>query len=305
VKTTRGDFSVPLAAGVLVAAVVGSLLIAQAGVDSSGLSEATQINRSDPGPESWALPDDPRLGFVLIPAGDFLMGSDPSVDPLAYENERWSRDRAQGQVDLPEFLIGRHEVTVAQYEAFVRATDGRPTMATPPSPDHPVTDVSWPEALEYGRWLQARLLEWPGTPATLRQRLEQGWVLTLPTEAQWEKAARGPDGRVYPWGNQPNADRANLRANRTVPVGSFACPECPYDVRDLIGNVWEWTRSPLQPYPYAASDDGNTLLEDALWVIRGGAFSDTEQNARAATRGAADPGARRPFLGFRLVLSQD
>ena len=299
------NFEVPLAAGMLVAAVIGALLAARAGLGGSGSGEPPGITGGVSSADAWALPSDSLLGFVRIPAGAFLMGSDASVDPLAYENERWSPDQAQGSVDLPEFFIGRHEVTAAQYEAFARST-GRPSQRPAPRPpDHPATEVSWPDALAYGRWLQARLLEWSGTPPPLRLRLEEGWIVTLPTEAQWEKAARGADGRVYPWGDQPRADRANLRSRGARPVGSFPCPECPYDLRDLIGNVWEWTRSPLQPYPYDPANDRNTLQADALWVIRGGAFSDTEQNARAATRGGADPGARRPFMGFRLVLTPE
>jgi formylglycine-generating enzyme required for sulfatase activity len=71
----------------------------------------------------------------------------------------------------------------------------------------------------------------------------------------------------------------------------------------MSGNVWEWTRSPYQPYPFDPGDDGGTVQSDALWVMRGGAFNDTEQMARATTRGGADPGVRRPFIGFRIVLT--
>jgi formylglycine-generating enzyme required for sulfatase activity len=72
----------------------------------------------------------------------------------------------------------------------------------------------------------------------------------------------------------------------------------------MSGNVWEWTRSPYQSYPYDSSDDSSTAATEALWVMRGGSFNDTEQSIRAATRGAADPGARRPFIGFRIVLTR-
>ncbi len=291
--------AVPLAAVGLVAAVVGALLLART-PDRSG--PAAVVVDMD-----WNLADDSLLGFVEIPAGPFVMGSDPERDPLAYENERWSRTAAQGEMELPTFYIGRFEVTVAQFEAFLASSTHRPLGAPglDRPPDHPVTGVSWPDALAYAEWLQGQLATSEETPAPVRQRLENGWKVTLPTEVQWEKAARGSDGRVFPWGDAPRPDRANLRGQGTLPVGSFPCPECPYPVSDMSGNVWEWTRSPLQPYPYSESDDAATITADALWVMRGGAFNDSEQNARTATRGGADPGARRPFLGFRVVLTPE
>jgi formylglycine-generating enzyme required for sulfatase activity len=254
-------------------------------------------------PDAWYLPDDDHLGFVEIPAGAFVMGSDSAKDPLAFENERWSKTVAQGTVALDAFYIGRFEVTVAQYGAFVEATN-RPTDAqTLRAPaNHPVTAVTWPDALAYGRWLESTLKQSPRTPPLLQQRFRDGWHIALPSEAQWEKAARGNDGRVYPWGVEPRRDRANYAATATMPVGSFQCPECPYDVADMSGNVWEWTRSPYQPYPFDPSDDAKSLDQDALWVMRGGSFGDPERNVRAAIRGGADPGARRAFIGFRVAL---
>jgi len=92
-------------------------------------------------------------------------------------------------------------------------------------------------------------------------------------------------------------------------VGSFPCPECPYGLSDMSGNVWELTRSPYRPYPYDPTPDSLDNLDsldldaDALWVMRGGSYGDPDQNIRAAIRGGADPGARRPFIGFRVVLT--
>lgn len=255
--------------------------------------------------DAWFLPDDALLGFVEIPAGPFLMGSDAAVDPQAFETERWSDDRIQGTVDLSTFYIGRFEVTVAQFRAFIAATGfGVADEALQGPPDHPVTAVTWPDALAYCRWLETALGESPQTPAPLSQLLRDAWRVGLPSEAEWEKAARGEDGRIFSWGNDARRDRANYAAQGTTPVGSFDCPECAFGLSDMSGNVWEWTRSPYQPYPFDPSDDRADLATDALWVMRGGSFGDSAQNVRAAVRGGGDPGVRRPFMGFRVVISR-
>ena len=266
----------------------------------ASVSEPPQF-RSD----AWFLPDEELLGFVEIPAGPFLMGSDPSVDALAFESERWAPGQVQGAVELLTFYIGRYEVTVAQFQAFVEATGFRVDDQTLDRPfDHPVAFVSWPDALAYSRWLEATLREGPETPPELRRLLLDGWQVSLPSEAEWEKAARGRDGRIFPWGDEPTHDRANYTRSETIPVGSFDCPECSFGLSDMSGNVWEWTRSPYQPYPYDETDDRESLETDALWVMRGGGFGDTEQNVRSAVRGGADPGVRRDFIGFRVVISR-
>jgi formylglycine-generating enzyme required for sulfatase activity len=167
-----------------------------------------------------------------------------------------------------------------------------------------VTFVSWPDALAYCRWLEATLEAWPQTPPRLGQLLRDGWRVSLPSEAQWEKAARGTDRRIFPWGDQPRRDRANYQSTGATPVGSFGCPECPFGLSDMSGNVWEWTRSPYQPYPYDETDDDRNLEADALWVMRGGHFGDPARHVRAAARGAADPGARRAFIGFRVAVTR-
>ena len=250
------------------------------------------------GPAADALPD-----FVEVAAGPFTMGADPARDPLAFDNERWSASAGEGTVDLPAFFIARTEVTVGQFAAFVAArtwTVSPETVSGPPT--HPVTFVTWPEALAYCRWLESTLKTAPGLPAAVKQRLADGWRVRLPTEAQWEKAARGTDGRRYPWGPDARRDRANFGGTGTMPVGQFPCPECPYGLADMSGNVWEWTASPNQPYPYDPNDDRANLEADALWVIRGGHFGDDARQVRTTARGAAEPGARRAFIGFRVAL---
>jgi formylglycine-generating enzyme required for sulfatase activity len=273
----------------------------------AGAAPAPSSSNSDTGlrvrSDAWLLPDEELLGFVSVPAGPFLMGSDKATDPLAFDNERWSADRPQGMVDLPAFYIGRYEVTVRQFKAFVDATQYRTDAQTLQAPlDYPVANISWPDALAYCRWLERVMKESPATPSALRRLLDEGWRIDLPSEAQWEKAARGADGRIFPWGNVPRRERANYGGTSPAAVGSFGCPECPFGLSDLSGNVWEWTRSPYQAYPFDPADDGQGLEADALWVMRGGSFSDPERNVRAAVRGGADPGVRRPFIGFRVVL---
>ncbi len=251
------------------------------------------------------LPHDALPEFVEIPAGPFVMGADPARDPRVFENERWSSSQAEGSVDLPAFYIARHEVTVGQFAAFARATtwilDPR-ALAGPLN--HPVTFVSWPNALAYCRWLEKALADSQRAPPWLSQLVRAGWRVRLPSEAEWEKAARGTDRRAYPWGEEPRRDRANYGGTGTTPVGQFACPECPFGLFDMSGNVWEWTSSPYQPYPYDAADDRANLDADALWVMRGGHYGDTAREVRTTTRGAADPGARRGFIGFRVVVSR-
>ena len=267
-------------------------------------SHALPTELADFHPDAWYLPGETLLGFVEIPAGPFRMGSDARTDRQSFENERWSNTAATGLVELPAFLIGRYEVTIAQYALFVATTGYVVDEQTlQGEPNHPVAMVSWPDALAYCRWLDDTLRTSEQTPGELRRRLEQGWQITLPTEAEWEKAARGTDGRLYPWGNQPPQGRAHFASSTSRAVGSFLCPDCQFSLSDMSGNVWEWTRSPYQPYPFETANDRDNLDADALWVMRGGSFTDTAQNVRAAVRGGADPGARRPFIGFRVVLS--
>lgn len=301
----------PFASLALVGASWAALELASspASTDDEALERAASVELPGEIPgfraDAWYLPDEDLLGFVEIPGGPFVMGSDPTTDPLAYDIERWSPAAAQGTVDLPTYFIGRYEVTGAQYAAFVRATGHRVAdeNALKGGAVFPVASVAWTDALAYARWLHEMLASWPETPEPLARLLREGWKVTLPTEAQWEKAARGADGRIFPWGDQPKAERASYQGPGPTRVGAFACPECPYGLADMSGNVWEWTRSPYQPYPYDEADDAAGLDVEALWIMRGGSFEDGPQNIRAAVRGGADPGARRPIIGFRVAIS--
>jgi formylglycine-generating enzyme required for sulfatase activity len=295
--------------GVLIALVSSVAVWMQ--VHGRAVVHASALSRTQPaiGPSrftgnEWRMPEDAMLGFVAIPPGPFIMGSDPAVDRVAYDNERWSPALRQGEVTLSEFYIGRFEVTVAQFAAFVKDTrrnaDGAVLQGMA---DYPVTNVTWPEAIAYAQWLETQLRNSPQTPSELRALFNEGWHLNLPSEAQWEKAARGSDARVYPWGNSIDPTKANFGRSGRVEVGTFVCEACAFGLADMSGNVWELTRSPFQAYPWT-NDEPRDAKADALFVMRGGGFSDNANNVRAAIRGGIDPGARRPFIGFRLVLEK-
>jgi len=261
--------------------------------------------------DAWYLPADELLGFVSIPAGSFTMGSNPALDRMAYQNEQWSRTQRQGQPTLPLYYIARFETTRAQFAAFARATgqfqdaleEASEETGTGLAGDLPMTNVNWPEALAYTRWLDEQLRNSDDTPEQLKAFLENGARVTLPNEAEWEKAARSDDGRIFPWGSRPRNNLANFGNDELTPVGSIDCAECAYGLSDMAGNVWELTRSLMKDYPFDSSIDKGNLQPEPLYVMRGGAFSDEINNVRAAVRGAADPGVRNDTIGFRVVIS--
>jgi formylglycine-generating enzyme required for sulfatase activity len=259
--------------------------------------------------DAWYLPNEPLLGFVEIPEGSFVMGS-----------EAREREQPQHELTLPTYYIARYPVTVAQFPAFVKDSNFQPGDADSLRgvDNHPVVRVSWHEALAYCDWLTQRLREWKKTPEPLRTLLrEEGWVVTLPSEAKWEKAARGSEGkRRYPWGDDPDPNRANYRdtgIGTTSAVGCFPGGASPCGAEDLSGNVWEWTRSlwgedwqePDFDYPYD-SEDGREDLEagdDVVRVVRGGAFNLSSRGVRCAYRNLRIPHSRLDYLGFRVVVS--
>lgn len=260
--------------------------------------------------EAWCLPDEPLLGFIEIPAGPFLMGSEEKLDPQAFDNES-----PQHQVNLSLHYIARYAVTVAQFRAFVEQSGYTPqdedSVRGPTN--HPVAFITWHEALKYCEWLTARLRQWDGTPEPLAGLLkEQGWRVTLPSEAEWEKAARGTDGRIYPWGNEFDAGKANVAETgigRPSAVGCFPRGASPYGCLDMAGNVWEWTRSlwgkePAFSYPYDPLDgrEQRDASDEIRRVLRGGSYWNTRGSARCAYRARDLPHYRDGHIGFRLVV---
>jgi formylglycine-generating enzyme required for sulfatase activity len=246
----------------------------------------------------------PPEGMIRVPAGEFLMGTD-EVDPddIALKFgivKPWLDDEHPAhRVGLPGYRIDRFEVTLGQYKQFVAATGHRPpsswTRGTPPAGEDrlPVVLVNFDDAQAYCRWAGKR----------------------LPTEEEWEKAARGTDGRVYPWGSRFEEDRANvggIRSDRS-PVGSFPNGKSPYGVEDMIGNVWEWTDSWYRPYPGNSYQTPN--FERPVRVLRGNSFSPighypkeihkilVEHHSTSTFRLFAPPDASIDDVGFRCARS--
>lgn len=273
-------------------------------------------------PDLWYLPDEPLLGFVEIPGGPFLMGSDPQKDPMAYDDET-----PQHLVTLPTYYIARYPVTVAQFRAFVEATgyDEYDPKSLQGPDNHPVVRVTWHEALAYCWWLmkvlqkeaKTRERATSETEARFWQELTQGkLVITLPSEAEWEKAARGTEGQRYPWGNNPDPEQANYDdtgIGTTSAVGCFPGGASPYGVEDLSGNVSEWTRSLWGKrwdradfgYPYDPQNGRENLRAglNVRRVLRGGSFFSEARSVRCASRAGSDPGSRGEIIGFRVVAS--
>jgi formylglycine-generating enzyme required for sulfatase activity len=253
--------------------------------------------------DAWSLPDEPLLGFVEIPAGPFVMGSDPSQDHDAHNSEQPQHER-----ELSPYYIARYPVTVAQFRAFVQVSEYKPDTerCLEGVGNHPVVHVTWHDAVAYCRWLTERLRTWEDTPEPLATLLrEKGWVITLSSEAQWEKAARGPlegsnPGRIFPWGDEPDTNRANYRMTigRTSTVGCFPGGASPYGIEDLSGNVLEWTRTQWQEN-YEGYQPDLPVGDQA--VLRGGAFYGNRRIVRCASRHRFDPNLRPNFIGFRVV----
>jgi formylglycine-generating enzyme required for sulfatase activity/energy-coupling factor transporter ATP-binding protein EcfA2 len=250
--------------------------------------------------------DDPRPGeLVTIPKGKFLMGDDKD------ENAN-----PQHPVILPEYQIGKYPVTNAEFREFVAADGYREkrwwTVAgwrrkkeekwTEPrywedtrfnTPNQPVVGVSWYEALAYCRWRGAR----------------ENLPCRLPTEAQWEKAARGTDGRKYPWGKafDPtllNSSEGDQTVESTTPVGVYPAGVSPNHCWDMAGNVWEWTSTEYREYKYSPKDGREDLDagDDVPRVLRGDSWGDYRDYARCTFRFCDDPNYSSGDHGFRVVV---
>ncbi|OAR23718.1 serine/threonine protein kinase [Streptomyces sp. ERV7] len=202
--------------------------------------------------------------------------------------EWYLKEAPRTEIHVPAFRISRTLVTVGQWTLFAAAT-GRPVPHAPAN--HPVTAVSWEAATAYCRWLGEQL---------------DGLDVRLPTEDEWERAARGDDGREFPWGAEYQPGLANLvdlGIGTTTPVGSFPDGASPFGVLDMAGNADEWTSTLYAPYPGAPAKVPRT--EDCAFdphITRGGAFRHDRDLARCARRhGVYERDLKAIGVGFRLA----
>jgi formylglycine-generating enzyme required for sulfatase activity len=272
--TQSGRYTAPNAAGqyhvvACCAAAADTTAVATVTVTTPPPPDNTRVNPID-GAE-----------MVRVPAGEFRMGSAAS--------EGWGSERPQHTVYLDGYWIYKYEVTVKQYRAFCAATGHAFPTDTPSwgwQDTHPIMHVTWFDAQAYAAWAHA----------------------ALPTEAQWEKAARGTDARMYPWGNDydPNKLAQSGNSTGTQPVGSFPAGASPYGALDMAGNVWEWCADWFAPEYYADSPSRNPTGPEsgAFRVLRGGSWhylSDT--SVRCAARNNNDPYGHWDGDGFRCAVA--
>jgi formylglycine-generating enzyme required for sulfatase activity len=235
------------------------------------------------------------------------MGSEEGPGIPEHETRQFS-------LDLPPYRIGKYPVTNREYAGFLRRTRGYEAppgwhgrKPPPGEENHPVAGVSWYDARAFCKWLTGET--------------ETGGTYILPSEAQWEKAARGTKGRLYPWGDDWDADnpRCNLDSRQTTPVDVFPEGVSPYGCFDMVGNVREWTRTlwgyhRFEPdeehrYPWKKdehNDDDGVENPQVRRVYRGRGEPWDESPLRASVRGSQVPNQRGPRgarLGFRVVLS--
>ena len=230
--------------------------------------------------------------MVVLPAGRFQMG-DLSADRSGDSDERGSRAVTIGR----PIAMGRYEVTFAEYQRFATAAG----VEIPKTKQNwgrgrrPVINVSWNDARDYAQWLS----------------VQTGKSYRLPTEAEWEYAARAGTSTRYSWGDEIGRNRANCGGcgskwdwEKTAPVGNFAANV--FGLHDMHGNVWEWVEdcwhdnyrgAPSDASAWTAGCDGPSRRA----VVRGGSWYDLKQDLRSASRSALRPGNRTSYVGFRLV----
>jgi formylglycine-generating enzyme required for sulfatase activity len=284
----------------------------------------------------------PDLQWCYVPPGDFWLGSLKGEDDLADNDEHGHREPFE--LDYP-YWIGRYPITQVQYQAFIGATGHRVPYRdedwaqpynwrddAPPSEkrNHPVVLVSWRDAMAYCAWLAGELAPaWP-----------DGYTLRLPTEVEWEKAARGSleipgqphitatgtdlmpvssaellvrpnpgPRRRWPWGEWADASpvqHANTWESRrggTMAVGSFPEGDSPYGCRDMAGQVWEWMHTLYRDYPYRPDDGREDPSADGRRPLRGGSWGNDRRYARVSFRDYFEPDDFGNVVGFRVVVA--
>ena len=273
---------------VLLALLYGTML--------AGCGPAAVVTRSSP--------VDGKL-MVRVTAGPFLMGTSPVqesdlIKKLNLPPNILGSEMPQATLALSEFYIDQTPVTNAEYKKFLDsdpqrdvpfttvaqaqpANWDRQTRAYPPArAQYPVVLVSWKDASAYCRWAGKR----------------------LPTEAEWEKAARGSDGRLWPWGNDWDATRSNGAEQGLLdatPVGKYSAGASPSGALDMAGNVWQWTSTLDKEYPYQPADGREDTSASGMRVTRGGAFLFGAAFTRTAARNRFNPDGVSFSIGFRCA----
>jgi len=244
--------------------------------------------------------------MIHIPAGPFLMGtSSDDIKRLQLKEKDWAYDwddnnlfaaeQPQHVIKLPDYEIGQFPITNADYYTFTwdtcyRLPRGWVGFCFPAETNlHPVVGISKMDVEAYIKWLNEK------TQGDYR----------LPTEAEWERAARGTDGRIYPWGNTFDPWRCNTGESGkkgTTQVGDYSpSGDSVCGAADMIGNVWEWTSSQYAPYPYRIDGSRDIRKPGARYVVRGGAWYYSRKLARCAAREGMQEHHQSPSLGFRLA----
>jgi len=271
----------------------------------------------------------PDIAWCEVPAGEFIMGSDDGRD----------NEKPQHTLNLPyTYYAAKYPVTNAQYATFVADggydkpqywtvagwaekekpqrgwwhDDNDPLLPWTGPRDfgepfnllnHPVVGVSWYEAVAFCHWLTEKL--------RADGKLAEGWLIRLPTEAEWEKAARGEDGRVYPWGNEFDPEKANgkeTEVESTNAVGIFPDGASPYGCHDMLGNVWEWCATKhdrgFKPYPYKIENEWTEdyLAGATVRNVRGGSWNNESASLRCAFRNYHYPFTDFNYRGFRCFV---
>jgi formylglycine-generating enzyme required for sulfatase activity len=249
-----------------------------------------KVNRVDNPAYENKLTISNGMEFMRVPAGKFLMGSNNGADS----------EKPQHTVDIPyDYWMGRFPVTNEQYSLYVKAKGiSDPVSNWENKKNHPAVNISWDTIMEYCGWLNN----------LLKAELPSDLVLRLPTEAEWEKAARGTDGREYPWGNEFEKSKCNSKEggiDGTTFIGLYSPQsDSPYGCADMAGNVWEWTHSENKVYPYNAKDGREDEHIGVIRALHGGSFRNLANSAHCSSRNWGNPDLGFRHLGFRMTVSQ-
>jgi formylglycine-generating enzyme required for sulfatase activity len=263
--------------------------------------------------EGWEItPEDAHKvkipAMIEVPQGEFLIGTSYENIKLlqlkesdwAYEwsdNELFAAEQPQHLLSLPAFEIAKYPVSNEEYHVFTSdmayrlPRDWTGFTYRDDTENHPVVGVSKVDAEAYIGWLNQKT----------------GMKFRLPTEAEWERAARGTDGRIFPWGNTFDPWRCNTAESvkkGTTPVGFYSPGgDSPCGTVDMVGNVWEWTQSLFLPYPFVLNGRTDHAKARGRYVVRGGAWYYTRKLARCAAREGIVADYLSSSIGFRLARS--